>query len=310
MAHNFFDDQNFARIAAEQAAKIDTNGIRDAVLQNVTPYDTNAAEQAMQQSISAFNTVDLIKWQSPAHNVLAGITEQLTAPAFDQMQIALRDLNGPWLDSVSAALDPIGDAEWLKPYLQSVDTVTVLDTVYSAQSPIVEMVAQMNDTVRDQFFLSPTMTESMISSQFASMVDAIGDLVTPALIGQFRDSVIAPNVASVLDNIAESADDDLIEKIEGFLANVSDEQEAFVENLIDANPTLKVKFQGAIASLAGKIATTVDERQLGAGLLMFAVTAVVHTVLMVAPEEAREQTMQFVTIAAFVYGVYFFHSKK
>ncbi|WP_206492418.1 hypothetical protein [Rhodococcus sp. KRD162] len=309
MAHNFFEDPNFARVAAEQAATIDMNGIRDAVMQNVTSFDTTSLQEAARNA-SAFNTVNLLNWQSPANGVMARIAEQLTSPAFDQMQNLARDLDTPWLDSISASLSPVGDTAWLAPYLQTVDSVTLFDTVFSAQSPIVDLVGRMSDGVRDQFVISPILTDTLISSQFTTMLDSIDDLVTPSLMNQFRDTVLAPNIGSILDNIAEAADHDLIDEIEDFLADVSDEQEAFVADLIDANPSLKMKFQGAVASVGGKITTTVSERRLRAGLALFAVTGIIHTVLLVAPEEFRDQAMQFATIAALVYGVFVFHENR
>ncbi|MCT6735303.1 hypothetical protein [Rhodococcus qingshengii] len=50
---------------------------------------------------------------------MARIAEQLTSPAFDQMQNMARDLDTPWLDSITASLSPVGDAAWLAPYQQA-----------------------------------------------------------------------------------------------------------------------------------------------------------------------------------------------
>ncbi|MCE4265245.1 hypothetical protein R4P64_32730 [Rhodococcus sp. IEGM 1366] len=155
-----------------------------------------------------------------------------------------------------------------------------------------------------------------MTSQFEKMMDSIEDIASPAIMDEFRDTVIAPNVASILDNIVNTVDEDMIDEIEDFIGAISQEQEAFVADLIAANPTLKAKVQAAVSSVkratgkaAGKAVSTASDHNLGVGLALFAVSGLIFTVLLVVPSETMERAMQFTTIAALVYSMYMLHEK-
>lgn len=131
------------------------------------------------------------------------IADQITAPAFAQMQDQIRAMTyapvidsiatpalgqmreqihamaySPAMDSITAAMLP--DAAWMAPYLRTVDTVALFDNVYSVQSPITNMLDQMSESVRSQFLVSGAMTDTLVTSQFERMMDSIEDIASPA----------------------------------------------------------------------------------------------------------------------------------